>query len=331
MAKYYGIGGRRKGSVGNETYSISKGLNVVKAKIIQVNDAKTPEQIEQRSKLQNTIKAFQNISSSFLRKCFENKKQKQSTYNAFVSHNTKLSLPFFKKYSDDKKIIGIGNFQISDGSLAELPVTKSEEVTIAEKKYVYYAIDLGKDMNENANVGAVSSYLIEKYGFTEGSLLNAVSVYNEGVAYKNDNNDPITLGLVYDVKTTKNNFILNKTSNDTLASKGFKIIAGENNKWLVILQENSQTDIAEGCIYSTNNDEIGSIGYCAYFISNKVGNKILVSSSKTKSNKGLEDLITLINENPQKLRGWLTTAMKILIVASYGIKKVIEIIRDWPI
>ena len=31
------------------------------------------------------------------------------------------------------------------------------------------------------------------------------------------------------------------------------------------------------------------------------------------------------------LRGWLSTIMKIAIVTSYGIKKVIEIIRDWPI
>lgn len=331
MAKYYGIGGRRVGSVGNETYALVKGNNVVKAKIIHVNDAKTPDQVEQRSKMQNAVKAFQNIGSDFLSRCFENKKQKQSTYNAFVSMNAKTAEPFFKKYSDDKNIIGLGTFQISAGSLPVIPVSKSEEITIAEKKYTYYAIDLGGEMNENANVGAVSTYLIEKYGLTEGSLLNAVSVYNEGVSFKDDNNNPITLGLIYSVKTAKNNFVLNKTSNDTLASKGFKIIAGENKKWLVILQENSLTDVAEGCIYSTDNEQIGSIGYCAYFNSNKVGTKILVSNSKSQSNKGLEDLINKINDNPQLFKGWLATTMKILIIASYGIKKIIEIIRDWPI
>ena len=57
----------------------------------------------------------------------------------------------------------------------------------------------------------------------------------------------------------------------------------------------------------------------------------MVSSSVTNSNKHLEDLIAKINENPQMLRGWLSTIMKIAIVTSYGIKKVIEIIRDWPI
>lgn len=331
MAKYYGIGGRRVGSVGNETYALVKGNNVVKAKIIHVNDAKTPDQIEQRSKMQNAVKAFQNIGSEFLSKCFENKKQKQSTYNAFVSLNAKLAEPFFKKYSDNQNIIGIGNFTVSKGSLSILPIVKTSEITISEKKYTFFGIDLGNDINENANIGALSTVLINKYNLSEGSLINGVSIYNEGVAFKNDANDPITVGLVYGLKRAKNNFILNKTSEETLASKGFKIVSGDETKYLILLQENSNTEPAEGCIYITDNAEIKSLGYCTYFVSQKAGNKILVSTSVSQANKGLEDLIALINANPQNLRGWLTTAMKILIITSYGIKKIIEIIKDWPI
>lgn len=331
MAKYYGIGGRRVGSVGNETYALVKGNNVVKAKIIHVNDAKTPDQIEQRSKMQNAVKAFQNIGTEFLSKCFENKKQKQSTYNAFVSMNAKLAEPFYKKYSDNQNIIGIGNFTVSKGSLSILPIVKTSEITISEKKYTFFGIDLGNDINENANIGALSTVLINKYNLSEGSLINGVSIYNEGVAFKNDVNDPITVGLVYGLKRAKNNFILNKNSEETLASKGFKIVAGDETKYLILLQENSNTEPAEGCIYVTDNAEIKSLGYCTYFVSQKAGNKILVSTSVSQANKGLEDLITLINANPQNLRGWLTTAMKILIITSYGIKKIIEIIKDWPI
>lgn len=331
MAKYYGIGGRRVGSVGNETYALVKGNNVVKAKIIHVNDAKTPDQIEQRSKMQNAVKAFQNIGSEFLSKCFENKKQKQSTYNAFVSMNAKLAEPFYKKYSDNQNIIGIGNFTVSKGSLSILPIVKTSEITISEKKYTFFGIDLGNDINENANIGALSTVLINKYNLSEGSLINGVSIYNEGVAFKNDVNDPITVGLVYGLKRAKNNFILNKNSEETLASKGFKIVSGDEKKYLILLQENSNTEPAEGCIYVTDNAEIKSLGYCTYFVSQKAGNKILVSTSVSQANKGLEDLIALINANPQNLRGWLTTAMKILIITSYGIKKIIEIIKDWPI
>lgn len=332
MAKYYGIGGKRKGSVGNETYAINRGENIVKSKIIQVNDAKTPEQVEQRSKLQNAVKAYQNMTSTFLKKCFEDKKQRQSTYNAFVSHNAKMAQPFFKKYSDDKNIIGIGKFQVSYGSLQNLPVVKTPDIAYNEQNYKYFAIELNNEIADEANVGAVSTLLINKYGIKSGSIINAISIYNTGVSYNaNDDNNPLTLADVYSVKKAKNNFIVNASSEETLAQKGFKIVKTDNMKYLVLLEENSAVNVAEGCIYETNNDLINALGYCAYFVSLKQGTKIMVSSSVTNSNKHLEDLIAKINENPQLLRGWLSTLMKIAIVTSYGIKKVIEIIRDWPI
>ena len=332
MAKYYGIGGKRKGSVGNETYAINRGENIVKSKIIQVNDAKTPEQVEQRSKLQNAVKAYQNMTPAFLKKCFEDKKQKQSTYNAFVSHNARMAQPFFKKYSDDKNIIGIGKFQVSYGSLQNLPVAKTADITVGDKTFKYFAIELNNEIADDANVGAVSALLMEKYQIKSGSLINGVSIYNTGVSFNpNDDNDPLTLADVHSVKKAKNNFIINSGSDETLASKGFKIVKTDNMKYLVLLEENSAVNVAEGCIYETTNENFNAIGYCAYFVSLKEGTKIFVSSSVTNSNKNLEDLIAKINENPQMLRGWLSTAMKILIVTSYGIKKVIEIIRDWPI
>ena len=332
MAKYYGIGGKRKGSVGNETYAINRGENIVKSKIIQVNDAKTPEQVEQRSKLQNAVKAYQNMTPAFLKKCFEDKKQRQSTYNAFVSHNAKMAQPFFKKYSDDKNIIGIGKFQVSYGSLQNLPVVKTADITVAEKTFKYFAIELNNEIADDANVGAVSDVLIKKYGIKSGSLLNGISIYNLGVSYNDqDDNNPISLADVYTVKKAKNNFILNASSEETLASKGFKIVKTDNMKYLVLLEENSAVNVAEGCIYETTNENFQNLGYCAYFVSLKQGTKILVSSSVTNTNKHLDELIAKINENPQMLRGWLSTLMKIAIVTSYGIKKVIEIIRDWPI
>ena len=332
MAKYYGIGGKRKGSVGNETYAINRGENIVKSKIIQVNDAKTPEQVEQRSKLQNAVKAYQNMTPDFLKKCFEDKKQKQSTYNAFVSHNAKMAQPFFKKYSNDKNVIGIGKFQVSYGSLKDLPIAKTADITVNDKKYKYFGIELNNNIADDANVGAVSALLTEKYQIKSGSLINAVSIYNTGVSYNaNNENDPITFGDTHSVKRAKQNFIINSSSEETLASKGFKIVKTDEMKYLVMLEENSAVNVAEGCIYETDNEAFNALGYCAYFVSLKEGTKIMVSNSVTNPNKHLEDLIAKINENPQMLRGWLSTIMKIAIITSYGIKKVIEIIRDWPI
>lgn len=331
MAKYYGIGGKRRGSVGNETYSINKGENIVKGKIIHVNDAKTPDQLEQRSKLQNAVKAYQNMTADFLKKCFEFKKQKQSTYNAFVSSNARLAEPFFKQYSDNKTIIGIGNFEASNGSLNVLPVVKSVQVTIAEKNYVFYGIEVDKALTNESSVSEVSASLKQLYKLQDGMLINGVSINNKGVHYQDNNEDPIVLDDVYSIEKAKQNFVITDNGDDAITTKGFTIVGTENNKYLVLLEEDSAVNFAKGCVYSSTADGFNSLGYCAYFVSHKVGNKIKVSSSRTKPTKGLEDLIAKIEANPIYANGWLSTAMKVLIITSYGVKKVIEIIRDWPI
>ena len=104
----------------------------------------------------------------FLKRCFEDKKQKQSTYNAFVSHNAKIAQPFFKKYSDDKNIIGIGSFETSYGSLPVLPIAKTADITIDEKTYKFFGIELNNEISDDATIGEVSVILL---------FLNQIPVY----------------------------------------------------------------------------------------------------------------------------------------------------------
>jgi hypothetical protein len=87
MAIKYGISDRRSGKVGDLVFSITSNGNVVKERVIKVNDAKSIGQIEQRSKLANGVKALKNISPKFLNKCFEGKKKGNSFSNSFIQEN----------------------------------------------------------------------------------------------------------------------------------------------------------------------------------------------------------------------------------------------------
>lgn len=331
MAKYYGIGGKRTGSVGNETYTINRGENIVKGKIIHINDAKTPEQIEQRSKLQNAVKSYKQIGPDFLRKCFEFKKQKQSTYNAFVSANTKLAKPFFKRYSDDQNIIGLGNIRMSDGSLPKLPVVTSVSIAIDEVEHTFYGIKVDKALTNESTVGQISADLIGQYHVQEGMILNGIGVYNDGVEFNPASVEyPLTLAEQYMISKDKQNFVINRNDNSAITEKGFTIVGADNNKYLVLLEEYSAEKPSPACIKTTA-AEHQCLGYCAYFLSQKVSGKVRVSASFINVNAALQALFNKIEENPMRINGWLATAMKILIITSYGIKKVIEIIRDWPI
>ena len=331
MAKYYGIGGKRTGSVGNETYTINRGENIVKGKIIHINDAKTPEQIEQRSKLQNAVKSYKQIGPDFLRKCFEFKKQKQSTYNAYVSANTKLAKPFFKRYSDDQNILGLGNIKMSDGSLPKLPVGTSENIVINEITYKFFGLKVNGALTNDSTVGQVSADLIGSYHLQEGMILNGIGVYNDGVQFNPASVEfPLTLAQQYMVLKDKQNFELNKADDTVITEKGFMLVGADNNKFLVLCEEYSVDKPSPACIKTTSAGD-QCLGYCAFFISQKLSGKIRVSSSFINANAALAALFAKIEENPVMMNGWLATAMKILIITSYGIKKVIEIIRDWPI
>lgn len=329
MAIKYGISDRRSGKVGDLVFSITTNGNVVKERVIKVNDAKSIGQVEQRSKLANGVKALKNIRPKFLKCCFEDKKKGSSFSNSFIQENIlgKRIFPFFKKYTEDPNIMGIGNFTLSKGSLNPVPVS-----TFKLNNVDYYGIKLKDDtpVTANTTVGNVSTALTELYPtvFKAGYYLNGIGVYNTGVSYKADDEDPITLANVYNVKTTYANFIIKNNDNATIKSKGFFLMKDTDNHVYLTLAVDKQTFELNPVVQKTQL----VLGYCGFIVAAKNGPRVIVSSANANITDGLQNLIAHIQQHPvQTADGWLSTVMKVLIVLSYGVKKTIEIIRDWPI
>lgn len=329
MAIKYGISDRRSGKVGDLVFSITTNGNVVKERVIKVNDAKSIGQVEQRSKLANGVKALKNISPKFLKCCFESKKKGNSFSNSFIQENILGNhvFPFFKKYTDDPNVMGIGNFTLSKGSLNPAPVSEfiSNDIT-------YYGIRLKDDTTATAEatVGNVSAALIELYPtvFKAGNYINGIGVYNTGVSYKVDDEDPIQLDNVYNVKTTYANFIVKSTDNAKIKDKGFFVMKDKDNHVYLTLAKDKQNFEINLAAKKTQN----VLGYCGFIVAAKNGSKVTVSTTNAHITDGLNLLITHIQDHPVRTaNGWLSTVMKVLIVLSYGVKKTIEIIRDWPI
>lgn len=87
MAIYSGISGKRKGSVGNETYTITRGQNIVRAKVIETTNPRTRSQMIQRASFASAVRLYQLATQSFFKFAFEDKKELESDYNAFMRHN----------------------------------------------------------------------------------------------------------------------------------------------------------------------------------------------------------------------------------------------------
>ena len=329
MAIKYGLSDKRSGKVGDLVFSLTSAGNIVKEKTIKVNDAKSMGQVEQRSKMANIVKALKDLDPAFIKRCFEKKNRAASYSNTFVAENVlgHHVCSFFKKYSDDPNIIGIGQFLLSKGSLPPVPVTE-----FTAQGVTGYGIKLkdNTDVTENVTVGQASAALMELYPtvFKTGYYLNGIAISNTGVSYKNDDEDPLTVDSFHTIHKSRGNFIINSTSTKKLRDEGFVTVkSSDNHVFLTLCISRYNSLIAKGIQKS-----VTRLGYCGFILAMKNGSSVKVSTCQASISDGLASLIAKINANPVTLsNGWLSTIMKILIVLSYGVKKTVEIIRDFPI
>lgn len=76
--------GRSKQKVGGTVFSTWKGINVLRAKPIEVANPKTPGQLLQRAKLRNTVLLYRNIPG-MVQIGYRQQAVQMSEYNAFAS------------------------------------------------------------------------------------------------------------------------------------------------------------------------------------------------------------------------------------------------------
>ena len=126
MAKYFGISGKRLGSVGNETYDIVNRQNIVKTKVIDPKYSNTRKQVAQRAKFLDCFNMVKTIGSIYMEKAFNNRKRKESVYNVFMKNNVGQSLMISPEDNTDPNMIGFGDFLVAKGNLQNLDYTVAD-------------------------------------------------------------------------------------------------------------------------------------------------------------------------------------------------------------
>lgn len=115
----------RKGKVGNETYYVSLNKQIVR---VAQNDSnygetasRTESQQSNRVKWANLVN-FYKISSSWMRKAFENKKSNQTDYNRFMQLNLSQSRIYLTREAAQAGSVVADRFAISQGSLRSIDI-----------------------------------------------------------------------------------------------------------------------------------------------------------------------------------------------------------------
>lgn len=178
MAKGSLFVGSGSGKVGNLVLANTKSGQVTRAYQPKVSNPKTRAQMLQRAKFANAVKFFQQMTAGFFHFAFEDKKQNESDYNAFMRHNIKYSLPMTREAYQSPYIPAVGNkWLLSKGRLA-LPGDVGV-ISSGTSGGSFFAIinSYGEDVG---TVATASAKLIAS-GFAAGDIVTLVRVHTANV------------------------------------------------------------------------------------------------------------------------------------------------------
>ena len=235
MAKFYGIAGTRRGSVGNETYYISKTQNIVKKKATFVFDPRTEKQIAQRIKIKNCLLGLKNVKNALELNTFTNEQVIENHENAFVKNNVRncciidrisSNIPNFPTLSS--------NVVCSYGTLDSLSVVSND----ANLGVVFTGID-----SENKTIAELTNEMINEFEFLRnGDAITFFYYFCTNITSSNDKlfewDNPEILNNTVDIITGRKTFILNTNDNRSIEQLGFVCIPSEIEENEIILTVN---------------------------------------------------------------------------------------------
>ena len=238
-------GGRKQ--IGGMVLYSRNGETIARELAPQVSNPRTPAQMEQRVKLSNLV-SFYRANAGWMKGAFENKKERESDYNAFVAANIGNSVVALSKADVAAGAAVVAPYKITSGSL---PIVE----TVLNGSDLVSNLYVGaQTISSSTTIGALSSALLENNnGLEEGMQISVIinlqlAAAGTGVPY-------ITARAYEMILDTQNTELV-----ESVIPDGILKAVGSTNKALGI---------------DTSN--LGD-GAAAFVISKTIGGRILVST-----------------------------------------------------
>lgn len=174
MAKSNAFFSLRRGSTKSQTFQVLRGQQITKDRVTDVANPKTTAQMRQRALFATAVKFYKHANQNFFKFAFEDKKQRESEYNAFMRHNLSRSTIYAYETSRNEMFPAIGNgWLLTSGSLPSPEVYFENDV---------FNITCGTLTASASTWGAVSTALIAQLGIQAGDLITMVEVVSSVAA-----------------------------------------------------------------------------------------------------------------------------------------------------
>lgn len=125
--------GSAKGRVGNLVLYTRKGSQITRAYQSNVKNPKTGGQMLQRAKFANAVKFYQKAVQHFFKFAYQDQKQTETAFNAFMRHNVDRACLLRMDEVNDPYFPAFGRWIMSQGSLAApmVPIFSNENALFA--------------------------------------------------------------------------------------------------------------------------------------------------------------------------------------------------------
>lgn len=168
--------GQSRKKIGNDVTYVLKGQQIARSKAANIANPRTASQMTQRIKMSNVVAMYRANKSWMDRYAFENKKQKWSVFNAFVSANLSGSLVALTKQEAASGAAVIAPYRMTDGTLSEIHVNENIVTNLFETDLFVGALELGA----NTTIGELSAALIaNNNGIVNGMQLSLVENFQD--------------------------------------------------------------------------------------------------------------------------------------------------------
>lgn len=169
MAKGNMLLGYSRGSVGDVTFTKIKGQQVAKARNRNPHNPRTNKQSLQRAIFAAAVKFYTRGNQAFYKFAFENKRQVESDYNAFMRENVKRAPAISREAFANYDYPVFAPFIMAKGSLPML-----ENSISAGKAVVALGVDAPSTLP--TTVGGLTEALVASEAYKAGDILTLVTI-----------------------------------------------------------------------------------------------------------------------------------------------------------
>lgn len=173
MSKGNMLLGMARGAVGDVVFSRLKGQQVSRARNRKPSNPRTSSQMYQRALFSDAVKFYTRGRRNLFQFAFEDKKENESDYNAFMRINAKRGVVISKAAFDNYPYPAMGNFIMSKGTIQPTGAIIESNVDDAR---MALELTVTTEMTTVTTVANLTSLLVDGVEYLQNDILTFVAI-----------------------------------------------------------------------------------------------------------------------------------------------------------